>query len=413
MVSNNTSLVNSYMNPSTSEVTPANTPNAGSHPVLNLQTGKDEFVKSDKDKNKTWKWAGIIGGTASAIALAVFYIRKNKFFKVKQLAEHINFQKAESVEDAIRFGQENLGIRNYTGFEAKDLEVLNWVNEGLTNVSNKMNGKVRMPKGIGIVNQIMDSDFAFGGIIKEGEFKDWFAISRAHLNKIDTSINNTYEGLKGCLDKCREKGAKLALDLDCELMRRFKQNPSSLSFAEKIKLYNHMCFAKYSYETIACSPFSKIKEFLTQENLAILKNKGIETNIENIATMSTEDQGNLLFSMMKEISSHTEKPIILTQKPSMAHHLIYHEMGHVQDMVPRVEAKEMFDNPNEYPKVLKEWLENKDHMQTAAEVSTYSQSGPGEFIAETFAELINGHNVSDRVKALYRELKGPPIPGII
>ena len=90
---------------------------------------------------------GIGAAALGAITIGVL-LAKGKFSQAKQLAENINFKKAETVEEAIKFGQENLGIKKYSGFETADLDVLNWVNEGLVNVSNKLKGKAKLPKKI-------------------------------------------------------------------------------------------------------------------------------------------------------------------------------------------------------------------------------------------------------------------------
>ena len=63
----------------------------------------------------------------------------------KQLEENIEFKKAETIEEARAFAQEKLGIKK---FKINDLEYANWVNEGLTNISNRFKGNVYFPHTI-------------------------------------------------------------------------------------------------------------------------------------------------------------------------------------------------------------------------------------------------------------------------
>lgn len=62
-----------------------------------------------------------------------------------QLEPKIEFKKAESVEEAEEYAKLNFKIKD---FKVNDLEVANWINEGLTVLSNKFNGKVYMPRKV-------------------------------------------------------------------------------------------------------------------------------------------------------------------------------------------------------------------------------------------------------------------------
>lgn len=63
-----------------------------------------------------------------------------------QLAENIEFIPAKTIKEAIEFGKKNLGIKKYKNFEEKDIEAINFLNEGFVNASNMMKGKIRLPK---------------------------------------------------------------------------------------------------------------------------------------------------------------------------------------------------------------------------------------------------------------------------
>jgi hypothetical protein len=54
-----------------------------------------------------------------------------------------------------------------------------------------------------------------------------------------------------------------------------------------------------------------------------------------------------------------------------------------------------------------EFLTTQSIQQTAGKVSDYAQVGIGEFVAETYADMISGKKIPDDVMALYRKYKGP------
>ena len=62
-----------------------------------------------------------------------------------KLEENIEFKKAKTIEEAKKFAKEKLGIKK---FKINDLEYANWINEGLTNISNRFKGEVYFPQKI-------------------------------------------------------------------------------------------------------------------------------------------------------------------------------------------------------------------------------------------------------------------------
>ena len=104
-----------------------------------------------------------------------------------------------------------------------------------------------------------------------------------------------------------------------------------------------------------------------------------------------------------------EERVIFQHKSKSIFHTIYHELGHLQDDVVRIEAAGKYKDASMYPKELREWLNNKEIMKTASGVSDYATTGPGEFIAENYDYLIDGRKLSDDVMALYKKLGGPAL----
>ena len=111
-----------------------------------------EVKKIDKKKLAVGVAAGI--GITALVVGGILYNKKINSEAVKELAEHIDFKEAKSLDEAIEFGKQCLGVKKYKGFKEADLDVLNWVNEGLVNVNNKAKGKAIMPNAVKYVKTI-------------------------------------------------------------------------------------------------------------------------------------------------------------------------------------------------------------------------------------------------------------------
>ena len=83
---------------------------------------KPESAKPQQSRGLSNKAMLRIGAGIVAAATIGILIAKGNFSQAKQLAEHIDFKKAETLEDAIKFGQEHLGIKNI-----RDLKLLIWM----------------------------------------------------------------------------------------------------------------------------------------------------------------------------------------------------------------------------------------------------------------------------------------------
>lgn len=205
------------------------------------------------------------------------------------------------------------------------------------------------------------------------------------------------------------------LDEDCakNLMEQIKKynNGELKSFNEKVGFYNYLDNTMQTALGPLRYPFFSIKYILANENAVnILRGKGILTDLEQIKALSTKEQRNLFIKMIKE----GELPVVFGNNTSAniePFHSIYHELGHLNDSVSRVRAAGIFNNDySKYPQELKNWVDNQEYIQTAARVSSYARTGPGEFIAETFSKLVQGYKLPDEVLALYKKLGGPAIP---
>lgn len=347
--------------------------------------------------------------------MIAFYIAKGKFTEAKKLAESIDFKPAQTIEEAIEFGKKHLGIRSYTGFEAKDIEVINWVNEGLVNTSNKMKGQLRMPKDIVYTDQL-DKNTLAGVVTEKGQYEGWFGINKNIFANVNESIDEVLEVLKkGNWIEIENKNLKGCIRLDKQsvqpLAEQFeKYQAGNLSFNEKIDFWNSLSVLRNTTSSLKYSPFNFIKQSLAIPQVkTVCENNGLVTNLENIKALTTDEQFKILKDILK-LNQGVQIKFNVANKGPFA--TIYHEMGHIQDMTPRCLTidKYKFDY-SKYSDELKAWVDNQENMQIANRVSEYASHGPGEFIAETFARMIQGNKLPDEVLTLYKKLKGPAVPG--
>lgn len=294
-----------------------------------------EVKKIDKKKLAVGVAAGI--GITALVVGGILYNKKINSKAVKELAEHIDFKEAKSLDEAIEFGKQCLGIRKYKGFKETDLDVVNWVNEGLVNVNNKAKGKAIMPKAVKYSNKLKDADASINGF-------GTLAISKDYVKNIKSFVKEFISNSK----------------LPAECPERFGEEAlSKLSFTN----------AKRYLMKIGVTSPKYIVESLTDA----WKNGPV-----TIGTFDT----------------------------------IYHEMGHLQhnhsigsDLFYQLASYDL-SKTELSEKGKKLWdLFNKS-KDTTIKVSQYSQTTPGEFVAEVFKGLCSGKKFDDSVMDLYKEFGG-------
>lgn len=150
------------------------------------QNNKTDIYQFPKPKMSNTQKAVISLGAIGTGIIATKLLLKGKVKEAVKLAEHIEFQKATKLEDAINFAKTNLGIELQN---VKNLHVANFINENLVKLSNKAKGEIDLPKSIKITklmkgmagryNPLKDSvslshlhwDDEFGNYIKNNQFK--------------------------------------------------------------------------------------------------------------------------------------------------------------------------------------------------------------------------------------------------
>ena len=355
---------------------------------------------------------GIGAAAVGAITIGVL-LAKGKFSQAKQLAENINFKKAETVEEAIKFGKENLGIKNYSGFETTDLDVLNWVNEGLVNVSNKLKGKDKLPKNV--LYESYDRDL----IASVTPDKMNLFVNKKTFDNLDEFIKIKIDNLNNTGAKIKDKGGFYippyitGLNSSSQVIKDLTRfyGGKLTTFSDKLQLCENLDLIWNACLTIVKAPNITLKRILSTPGVKeLLEEKGLLTNMTEIEKLPKKQKVNLIYDILFECQ-RKGKPVGANYKPVSKFQTIYHEMGHLNDTNLKSHVFAAYHNYTSSDKVkaLNDWVTNPKKMEAAGSVSSYAQSDEAEFLAETFAKICDNQEVSEEAMALYKELGGPAL----
>jgi hypothetical protein len=440
--------------------------------VVELQNKQQQI---QKNKLSPFQKTGLlVAGSLGTIILGGIAIAKhqtNKLEKLykenivfKNLAEHIDFKEATTVEEGIKFAKEVLGIEKVD----KDftLEAINFANKGLIDVSNANKGSLFIPKQlrfmelegetIAQVNRDVESN-RFGELaINKKYFDNEFLtdyLDKFHkIRKYAPSTNNSgniYTG-RSILDGfVADWGKDFTM-----LMNKYASNANNLSMNEKRQILLQSWNMSNLFDGLTYrAPFNTIKKLAKN-----LEDVGINVNIDEIAKLSTKEQVQKLKDLSLDYYNKTGKRIGIKFPNFVECHTIYHEMGHLQDFAKNLknldikqwklpsfkeiwkdtkakkghvdnteiehvanrwsgltygDMKNMFSTkPGKFKKKypdLYEFLTNQESQQTAGKISSYAQTSIGEFIAETYAEIIAGKKIPEDVMKLYEKYNGPKL----
>ena len=255
----------------------------------------------------------------------------------KQLEENIEFKKAETLEEAKAFAQEKLGIKK---FKINDLEYANWVNEGLTNISNRFKGNVYFPRkiayypfkqlpGLACYWPMIDSILINKNRIEE-------RVSRLE----DLLQENSYEDLtKYNLGK--------GYDDFCKKLTKAYTEPESLSLFEKYSLVGSIYHVK--------------------ERIKQLDNK----NPNEINTNDINIYGNVYENEFETI---------------------YHEVGHCFDFKSDMALVKFLD-----------LFRGKSELKNL-QIPNYPKTNRLEFVASIFSGIMQGEKYPQEVMNIYESL---------
>ena len=444
----------------------------GKFPVLPPIPNDTLDIQKKSNDDKKLSLAAKIGiVTAATLALGgvvIACIRRYNTMPLRKLSQEIQFKPVKSVDEGVAFLRDVLKVRSVKGFtdSKADLDTLNWVIEGMVNVSNAHKGQVRIPRSVvygtneTFSKKIVDFKAAVKGsklLINKSTYGNMDSILSRQVK--NSKIFSVVDGKLKLNPKVSLDGSEFRIFPDevCKNLEAKYQDFLSgrMSLQDKVKFrdtlsnvenlyFEHVAvdniaarFKSLLPEGITLDKFKTLpmdeqvkisselllrgtKQLLDADFLAIVKDKelvkrlsaaGLPVNPSDISKIGYEEWYLQACEILNRQPAHLVSPHKISQFRT-----IYHELGHAQDLLVHTRAgatNEYNNDAARYPSKLKRWLADIEKQEIASNVSTYSKCGPGEFIAETYAGILSGNKYPKKVLDLYKSLGGPSVPNMI
>lgn len=434
----NSSYINSVQNAAYNPVQSGVTPAISQQPAFDTVTISSKNPQEENKKLTKNQKLGIASGALLGVA-ALGLIIRGRLKAVTKLAEHIDFAPASTMEEAREFARQHLKIKKFD--VADDLDMANWVNEGLVNINNKYKGRAYIPDEVVAFSKEesakRSSTLASMAAYQGKDFRLHSQL-RVNLGYFDNAKNN----IQKMLDDFGFK--KVPLDdghSEVQMQILPFYNPDKLMGMMQIssKFMNNKA-SKMDIVALRQSlgDYYAYAHFLNNDPLKLLENvyaqKGVidllKTHmkpgsfktIEELGKMTNKEQVDYAFNAYSALNGKLKvdnMPYarILDSKRSVFNTL-FHEEGHLfhkkntildyEDM--HVIYGDKKDKPVKIGELAKEFLENQDEQFVASKVSFYAKSSPLEFVAEVYSRMLGGHKFDDDVMQLYKKYKGPALP---
>lgn len=342
------------------------------------------------------------------------------------------------MEEAIEFAKKHLGIENFN--LGDDLEMANWVNEGLVKLSNRFKGKAQMPK-----NVILDEKY-FIENPKAAAYhyapNGTIAINKSYYDSLYEILNELIE--KGAIaeEKIQNNDALTNEDLVFSVLgkevkmseanhfviknptpfldgklqtslaikvHKYKQNPEQFSRFEVQDMLMQVEDLLASSNKLFKEPFNIIKK-IAQQNPEFFKAHCKE--LSYYEKLPKEEQVRKCARILEELGSTNNSFCTIQGSHSSGSKfgILWHEMGHLLHHMNTSLKDRLWGRLSKGAG--KSFLADTEKMATSGKVSWYAQTNPDEFVAETFNALCVGKKLPDDVMKLYEYYKGPMLPNI-
>lgn len=374
---------------------------ASEAPKLKQPLVIDVFIKSD--------------GNAKEKADKLFdTIQAKKLAKARKKYKKLEFSPAKSLKEAHKYSKK-LGVARFELGENDQLEVINYLNEGFARFKNQHYGLAEVPLYVAYAENkpetLMWTRKKIGSFgINESNFG---------FNKINGSIQAKIDDIIDAFCERTENGVEIPgfyadkkdIDYIKKLVDDFCANPNNLNYGQKMELYTILdemedVVSEFVYET---QNFAK-RLFAQDDKFKSLDSAQKQELLDKI--LSSQTKTDAIANLSNALSKADETFGIKATNKKFS--TLFHEMGHLQDYFEdRAPASGKFSETWEYPKELADWLDDEEKQNIAFSVSNYAITGPGEFIAETYAKLLSGESVPKKALELYKQMRGPRIPDII
>ena len=348
---------------------------------------QENTTRPERNFNKK---ALAIGAVALGAIAVGGLIAAGKFKTAEQLAEHIDFTPARTLEEAKEFASKNLHIRK---FKLTDLDTANYVNEALVNFNNNLSTDHRR-----IVRTVVPSSLKkLNGILAVNGFQKLF-VNEEFFKNIDDEINKAIKTIK-------ENGIskKLFSFPDSETL-------SKMTLKEKMSLYGVMEINGSNLEVNSSIANllskSKVKDFLKA-------NPDYPQTIEDFLKLEARERQNIAKEIMRKTNT-----LPINTNSGGPFRLLNHEIGHIlhQNNI----GTELFAKYSDYGKLadggintfalwrkFRNEIGNKLFYEVMGNVTPYAATTPAEFVAEVYSFLCNGVKFSDDIMELYKKYGGP------
>lgn len=271
-----------------------------------------------------------------------FSIKRHK--KPVKLEPEIEYKEAKNIEEAKAFAKKNFKIKK---FKVNDLSVANYVNEGLTILSNKFKGDVYMPSKI--TYKRCDNDDVGGKYAPAHDCLKLNKVSQNYLDKkLELRSNYVYDPL-------------------------FKNYPIITNSEELVNILNNK------------DKLSPVEKWSISSDIAKMLGIVVTTNKTPV----------VLNEMLKSSGEDLFGPVYLGRFGTL-----FHEMGHIFDMKS--------SNDNKKTRKIKEQIFQKGKQDLI--LPKYAKSNYSEFVAETFAGIMNGAKYPKPIMDLFNSLTNIKIP---
>ena len=312
--------------------------NCQNSPSVNLKQQKKDPInnipKTGNDKNDTYIGSHVLKKTkkqklidlscsVGLVALIGFYILKNDTSRARKLAKHIDFIPADTIEEAIKFVQKHLKIQEYNGFEKNDIDVINWINEGIVQVSNAHKGKIRVPKKI---NYTQLSSNTIAGVVtdKYDPLYGSFYVNKNYFEDIDIEVQMHRDYLRLIKNKIAFYKT-IGISIDERDIKRIEEKIDSKSsgFKDKVEFIKTVSACSEITDILEERPYIAISQLL-QEGKITSQDLGNQT-IEDISKMDLKAQCQLLKKVVNIINSKTGSKCEFKPLKASPFKTIFHE----------------------------------------------------------------------------------------
>ena len=408
-----------------------------------INGSKPDLIELSTKKDKKSNYKNILLGCTAALGtiFAGLLLHKNlseKFYvdniKKIQIPENLQLPEFTTREDAVQFAIKTLKINEIE--EDVSFDALKDVLNAIVNISNKNKGQFFNTNKITLCKE-EDTIASVGADCKAINFGQLSISENLYNNEhLDIKLKQLFFNKNGERLKCFEDILKNN-NTDCciiipgklensvlsedftNLIKKYYNSPQNLTLKEKQNLYLSWLNFLIERSGVSENPIVMLKK-IKDVNSGLFEAEGL--SLEEISKKTNEEQINIL---EKLLTNYKNKGVVIKNQYNVKtiEDSIYHEFGHLQDLMSNKSKLTDYEfnlsrrmTKSEFEELEKkenvkykrhEFQTNVEEQNIAEEVSWYATESVGEFIAETYAKLIKGYNVSDEVIALYKKYNGP------